>query len=207
MRASARLAIPSRRVLALMLLCVASGLAAREAKAQGRSHGGGQPLDVQLGGQPGGDQQGGGFPQWGRGAGGGPKSPPLPGTGGETQDSTTRGGLRLGPPGRWWDDRDFAKSLGLAREQQQRMDEVFKANKGELFRLYRSLEQEESALRKICKGKTPDEAQIDGQIDRVEKARSDLEKANAHMVLAIRKEMTPEQAGKLDAALVGASGN
>jgi len=43
--------------------------------------------------------------------------------------STMRGGLQLGPPGRWWDDKQFARSLGLDTGQQHRMDDAFNASK------------------------------------------------------------------------------
>src|ERR1700719_482801 len=43
--------------------------------------------------------------------------------------STLRGGLQLGPPGRWWDDKEFAQELGLSAAQARRMDEIFQANR------------------------------------------------------------------------------
>jgi hypothetical protein len=39
--------------------------------------------------------------------------------------NTMRGGLQLGPPGRWWDDKHFAKTLHLRPEQKKRMDDLF----------------------------------------------------------------------------------
>ena len=51
------------------------------------------------------------------------------------------------------------------------MDDVFKANKGDLVRLYKALEHEESVLAKITRAKKLDEARIDAQIDRVVVAR------------------------------------
>ena len=53
-------------------------------------------------------------------------------------ESTMRGGLQLGPPGRWWDDKAFATSVGLNSDQQHRMDDVFGANKGNLVKLYKT---------------------------------------------------------------------
>ncbi len=78
------------------------------------------------------------------------------------------------------------------------MDDIFKASKGSLLQSYKNLQQEESALDKVLRAKVLDEAQIDQQIDRVVQARGDLEKANAHMLLEIRKEMTTAQTEKLD---------
>ncbi len=185
---------------ALLLLLLFAGAATR-ALAQhpgGGPPGGGPPGaggggQSPFGGQPGGQPGNAGFS-------GNLNNAPPPGSPNSSSatNSTLRGGLQLGPPGRWWDDSSFAKSIGLDKIQQHRMDDVFKANKGDLMRLYKALEHEENQLEKVTRGKKLDEAQIDAQIDRVVVARGELEKANAHMLLEIRKEMTPDQAGKLE---------
>jgi Spy/CpxP family protein refolding chaperone len=112
--------------------------------------------------------------------------------------STMRGGLQLGPPGRWWDDKGFARVLGLDNAQQHRMDDAFNASKPTLVKLFKTLQHEETQLEKLTKGRNPDEAQIFQQIDKVTQAKGEVEKAYAHMELAIRKEMTDEQIARLD---------
>jgi Spy/CpxP family protein refolding chaperone len=112
--------------------------------------------------------------------------------------STMRGGLQLGPPGRWWDDKEFAQDLGLTAAQARRMDEIFQANRDTLLRLYRSVQHEESTLEQLTTGNHLREEQIFQQIDRVSGARAALEKASAHMLLEIRKQMTAEQTTRLD---------
>ena len=107
-------------------------------------------------------------------------------------------GLRLAPPGRWWDDSSIAKDLRLDSRQQHRMDDVFGANRDNLLKLYKNLQQEESSLAKTIRAKDLDEGQIFQQIDRVTEARAELEKAEVHVSLQIRKELTPEQSAKLD---------
>jgi hypothetical protein len=109
-----------------------------------------------------------------------------------------RGGLQLGPPGRWWDDKEFAQELGLSAAQARRMDGILQANRGTLLDLYRSLQQQESILERLTTGTRLNEEQILQQIDRVTSARGTLEKANARMLLQIRKQMTDEQTEKLD---------
>ena len=76
---------------------------------------------------------------------------PPPGPGDGTQ-STMRGGLQLGPPGRWWDDKEFAQELGLSAAQARRMDGIFQANRSTLLDLYRSLQQQESILERLTTG-------------------------------------------------------
>jgi Spy/CpxP family protein refolding chaperone len=108
------------------------------------------------------------------------------------------GGLRLGPPLRWWDDKNMAKAVGLDAKQTRRMDDVFTANREMLTRCYKTLQHEQSQLEKLTRNRDADENAIFQQIDRVTAARGELEKANAHVLLLIRKEMTPDQMQKLD---------
>jgi len=159
------------------------------------------------GGGPGGGMGGGAnAPQgsWGRQSSGYPQGPNSDGPSGSWPDNRgehtgrMRGGFQLGPPGRWWNDDAFARSLGLEPGQQHRMDDIFKANKSQLVSLYKGLRHEESQLDRLSRTRVLDETQIDAQIDRVAQARAELEKANAHMLLEIRKQMTPEQTARLD---------
>lgn len=112
--------------------------------------------------------------------------------------STMRGGLQLGPPGRWWDDKEFAQELGLTAAQARRMDGIFEANRETLLRLYRSVQHEEATLEQLTTGNDLREEQIFQQIDRVSGAHAALEKASAHMLLEIRRQMTGEQTARLD---------
>jgi len=145
--------------------------------------------------------QGRGGPPGGMGGGGMGR----PSMGGEVRgmslpnaNERSQGSFHLGPPGRWWDNKAFAKSIGLAPQQQHRMDDVYNANRDTLLTLYKSLQHEESQLDKLTRSKELDENQIFQQIDRVTAARGESEKAYAHMMLQIRKELTPEQTAKLD---------
>jgi Spy/CpxP family protein refolding chaperone len=118
--------------------------------------------------------------------------------GGPHEGGWMRGGLQLGPPGRWWDDEAFAADLGLSRDQRQRMDAIFEQNRAPLVAGYRSLHQEELQMEAITRAKVVDETALDAEIDRIAQARAALEKANSHMLLLIRREMTPEQIARLD---------
>jgi hypothetical protein len=78
------------------------------------------------------------------------------------------------------------------------MDEIFQANRATLLRLYQSLEHQESILERLTKGSHLREELIFRQIDQVSAARAALEKASAHMLLEIRKQMSEEQTARLD---------
>ena len=189
--------------VALIAVCLAVG-AATTMPAQGRG-GGGPP----GGGGPGGGGGMGGpqFPGGGPGAPGGPGGPG-PGGPGQAggpppqgqrgQPAENRLGMQFGPPGRWWDDRATAKSLRLTPEQQTRMDAIFEQNRGALQARYDGLQQAELQLDELSKSPAPDEAALDAQIDRVAHARAELEKANTHLLLQIRREMDAEQIKRLE---------
>ncbi len=113
--------------------------------------------------------------------------------------------LRVEPqialPGRWWDDKKTVKSLKLRADQQQRMDDIFDANKGNLLSLYEGLQREQQRFVSMSREDLQDEGKVFAEIDRVAQARADLEKASFHMQLQIRKEMDPEQVAALDKAI------
>jgi len=112
--------------------------------------------------------------------------------------STIHSGLQLGPPGRWWDDKHFAKSLRLRSDQQKRMDSLFDQNKNNLVNRFQTLQQEESKMEALSHADTLDESALFTQIDRVAQARADLEKANTHLMLQVRKELDADQIARLN---------
>jgi Spy/CpxP family protein refolding chaperone len=102
-----------------------------------------------------------------------------------------------GGQGRWWHNPEMAQKLGLSAEQQQKMDEIFQQHRLRLIDLNAALEKEETVMEPLMESDQPDEAKILAQIDRVAQARAELEKANARMLLGIRRVLTPDQWRKL----------
>jgi Spy/CpxP family protein refolding chaperone len=171
----------------LRMLALATLFAAVTASAAAQGHPGGGPPGGGMGG-PGGIGMGGGM---GRPSMGSERSIPF-----GTYESHS--GLRLGFTGRWWDNKDMARTIGLNSAQQKRMDEVFAGNRDNLMTLSKNLQHEESQLEKLSRSRELDENQIFQQIDRVTQARGELDKAYAHYLLQIRREMTPQQVSKMD---------
>jgi hypothetical protein len=151
------------------------------------------------GGGHGGPPMGGGFPPGGMGMAPNDRSGAMsPRAGGPSGYNTVRSGLQLGPPGRWWDDRNIAMSLGLRKEQLRKMDSAFDANKGAILENYKALQKQESNLESVTREAKLDEGKIFAAIDAVNQARSALEKANAHMLLLIRQEMDADQVARME---------
>jgi Spy/CpxP family protein refolding chaperone len=105
--------------------------------------------------------------------------------------------LELGPPGRWWNDADMAKRVGLSADQQKKMDEIFTANRLKLIDLFAAVQKEETIMEPLVAADPPDENKVLSQIDRVAQARAELEKANARMLLELRRQLTHDQFVKL----------
>jgi len=107
--------------------------------------------------------------------------------------------LHIGGPGRWWNNPQMAQKLGLTPEQQKRMDDIFQQNRMKLIDLNALLQKEEATMEPLMEADQPDEARILAQIDRVAQARAELEKADARMLLGIRRTLTADQWKKLQA--------
>jgi Spy/CpxP family protein refolding chaperone len=181
----------ARTLVALVCLALA---ASTPSLAQGR--GGGPP-----GGGPGGGMGGPQGPNRMPGGIGGPRFGSVPNQQPRPQSQPdSRGGLQLGPPGRWWDDHSFAKNLKLRPDQQTRMDAIFEQNRGSLITSFQNVQQAEALMQELAKSPTPEELALFTQIDRVAQARSDLEKATTHLFLQLRREMDADQITRLEKA-------
>jgi hypothetical protein len=112
--------------------------------------------------------------------------------------SVPRSTTTFGPAGRWWDDKSVIRSIGITRDQQRRMDNIFDANKSAILSSYKSFLKEQAHLDTVNKDHNADQAATFAAIDAVNNARSALQKATAQMFLAIRHEMSPAQLERLE---------
>jgi Spy/CpxP family protein refolding chaperone len=101
--------------------------------------------------------------------------------------------------GRWWKDPQMVEKLGVTADQQKKMDDIFQQHRLKLIDVTAAVEREEVTLEPMMAADQPDEARIVAQIDKVAQARAELEKANARMLLGIRRILTPDQWKKLQA--------
>lgn len=149
----------------------------------------------------GGGAPGGGFPggmHSGEIGGGFSRSSNVPSDMNRNNSARTHASLQMGPPGRWWDDKHFAKQLKLSEDQQRHMDVIFEQNRPTLLKRYEALEQEEQHMEALTHAKTLDETALFAQIDRIEQARADLGKATMHYQVQLRNELDQDQIAKLE---------
>ncbi len=101
--------------------------------------------------------------------------------------------------GKWWKNSEIARELQLAPAQINQIEQTFLEQRLKLIDLRAELEKEEARLQPLIEADQPDEAKVSAQIDQVLAARGRLEKANAMMMLSIRRVLTVEQWKKLQA--------
>lgn len=112
--------------------------------------------------------------------------------------------MRGGPPGRWWNNPEMVKKLGMTGDQVKKMDDIFQQMRFKLIDLNGNLRKEEATLDPLIQADRPDDAKLLPQIDRVANARAELEKMNARLLLSIRHVLTVDQWKKLQAEEGGA---
>ncbi len=102
----------------------------------------------------------------------------------------------MGPRGehaRWWNNPRAIEKLKLTDAQRKAMDDIYMQHRLTLVDLHATLEKAELAMEPLIGADQPDEGKILAQIDHVAQARAELEKANARMLLGIRRQLTPDQ--------------
>ncbi len=128
-----------------------------------------------------------------------PPQPPMPPPA-EPHRPPLERALHPGVPGKWWHDPDMVQVLGLTADQQKRMEDIFQQHRLKLIDLNAAVQREEAIMEPLVEAEQPDEAKIVAQIDKVAHARAELEKANARMLLGIRRVLNQEQWKKLQGA-------
>jgi Spy/CpxP family protein refolding chaperone len=99
--------------------------------------------------------------------------------------------------GAWWKNSEVVKELGLSEAQVKQIEQTFYDHRLKLIDLRADVERQETRLQPLIEADQPDEAKVSAQLDLVLAARNKLEKANAMMMLSIRKVLSVEQWKKL----------
>ena len=78
------------------------------------------------------------------------------------------------------------------------MDSVFAENRSALVTDLDDLRKAESRLSAVSATDHPSESALNTEIESVAQARANLEKANTHLLLQLRNELTQEQLNRLE---------
>lgn len=103
--------------------------------------------------------------------------------------------------GKWWNRPALASQVGITADQRRQLDGIYQKARLQMIDLNAALQKEQIRLEPMITADQPDEPAIDAQIERAGKARADIEKANAGMILEMRRVLTSEQWAKLKTAI------
>jgi protein CpxP len=104
----------------------------------------------------------------------------------------------MGPgPGAWWRNSEVVAKLELSEAQVGQIEKTFLEHRLRLVDLRADLDKEELRLQPLLDADRPDEAKVAAQLDLIIAARGKLDKANALMLLAVRRVLSVEQWRKL----------
>ncbi len=93
---------------------------------------------------------------------------------------------------KWWKSEQFRRDVGLTPDQCTRIDRIFRATLPRLRQGKAELDEQEAELSTLVDFNA-DEAQVVGQVDRVEATRASLNKIRTLMLLHMHQVLTPDQ--------------
>ncbi len=97
------------------------------------------------------------------------------------------------PPGKWWKRPQVVRTLGLASEQQEKLDQIFQKNRRDFVDLKADVEKKQLDVEDLMTRKDSDPKKVSAAIDLLEQSRARLRKAVAMMVLDMRGVLTEAQ--------------
>ncbi len=103
------------------------------------------------------------------------------------------------PRHKWWQDDKIKADLGLTDQQSSEVEAVFQAALPKLRAGKNQLDGLETDLSRLIRDRSAEESVVAQQIDRVEAARSELNKTRMLMLYHMHRILTPDQNTKLQA--------
>jgi Spy/CpxP family protein refolding chaperone len=91
------------------------------------------------------------------------------------------------PNGKWWKDPGIAKKLNLTSSDVKKLDNLFLKSKRNMIDLKNRVEKEQFEYQNLMESKTLDEAAINRQLQKLERARSDLNEERSRFIVGVRK--------------------
>jgi len=102
-----------------------------------------------------------------------------------------------GQGSKWWQSEQYRRELGLTTEQSKRLEDVFQAAVPTLKAHKKALDQAETEFERLVE--RGDDGSVMDQVERVEAARAELNKAHTMMMLRMRRLLTTDQWARFNA--------
>jgi Spy/CpxP family protein refolding chaperone len=97
------------------------------------------------------------------------------------------------PEGKWWKRPRLAAEINLTADQSRDIDKIFVQARARLIDLKADLEKKQLSLQTSMEDRGAERKTVEKQIEAVETARAELQKARALMVLDMKQVLKPEQ--------------
>jgi len=101
------------------------------------------------------------------------------------------------PDGKWWKRPRLAAEINLSPQQERDIEKIFVRTRPRLIDLRADLEKKQLALQVSMEDRAVDRRAIEREIESVETARGELQKARALMILDMKQVLRPEQWDRL----------
>jgi Spy/CpxP family protein refolding chaperone len=101
------------------------------------------------------------------------------------------------PEGKWWKRPRVAAAVGLTTEQTRQIEGIFSRARPTLIDLKADLEKRQGELQDALDDSAADRSEIASQVEAVEDARAELQKARILMLLDMKQVLKPEQWNRL----------
>ena len=98
---------------------------------------------------------------------------------------------------RWWQSGEVKEALRLSQQQTAAIEEIYASTQPALKSLSRAFEEERDELSRLIGDSDLEEWQFELQVDKVQAARSALNKARIMMLYRMGKKLTMAQQRKL----------
>ncbi len=112
--------------------------------------------------------------------------------------AAAQAGMRELPPGKWWENRRIINELKLSPEQQNEIDAVWNEGRRRLIDQKAEMEKAQLDMSDALGADTVDEAAALKAFDRMQAARTALERSTLLMRIRIKNALSPEQQVRLE---------
>jgi periplasmic protein CpxP/Spy len=97
------------------------------------------------------------------------------------------------PDGKWWKRPRLAAEIGLSAEQSREIEKIFVKSRTRLIDLRADLEKKQLTLQSSMEDQAADRRTVEKEIEAVENARAELQKARALMILDMKQILKHDQ--------------
>ena len=101
-------------------------------------------------------------------------------------------------PREWWKSEEIRQELELSDEAVASIDAIFQTTMPELRAAYRLLRKHQEQFDQLLERVDASEEEVLHEVDHLETARAEANKARAMMLFKMRRIFTPDQRNKLD---------